>query len=454
VVELFTIAWSLMTRSSPMTTHPDAPTQPAPFVGVRNGGQDLDHHSAAYRESWPEIYDGIRQSKCPVAHSAHHGGFYLVSKYEDVATVARDDDTYSSAHDMDPADGYRLGVVIPPTPVHSGPIETDPPRLRDLREVMMKPLSPQAAKKWEPWLRDLTNHFIDRFIERGEGDLVVELGNPVPAIFTMQFLGLPLEEWERYAMPMHQVVYASPGTKELENAYMGIFGFLQGLQTALAERRDAPQNDFISEIVTASPQGAPLDDQEALSMAFLVVAGGVDTTTGLLASALDWLDTHPEERDRLARSPELIPRATEEFLRYITPVQGNARTVTGPCEIAGQALDQGDRVLLSWAAANRDPEAFDDPHEVKLDRHPNRHQAFGVGMHRCAGSNIARVMFAVMLEEVLRRLPDFTVDRTRAEPYADIATVNGWKSQPVSFTPGPSENTPDLSELSKSDPRL
>jgi cytochrome P450 len=423
-----------------MTIDQGARSEADPYVGARNGGRDLDHHSAEYRERWPEIYDEIRSSACPVAHSSHYGGFYILSRYQDVAEVARDDENYTSENDL--GQGPRQGITIPPTPVHSGPIETDPPRLGDLRNVLMKPLSPQASRKWEPWLRDITNHFIDRFIERGEGDLVADIGNPVPAIFTMRFLGLPLDDWEHYAGPMHQVVYASPGSKELEQAYQGIFKFLESLNAVLAERRKAPVDDFISEIVTAQTGGEPLSDQEALEMAFLIVAGGVDTTTGLLATALDWLELHPDERSRLAASPELIPNATEEFLRFFTPVQGNARTVVGGCAFRDQKFVDGDRVLLSWAAANRDPEVFEDPHTINLDRSPNRHQAFGIGMHRCAGSNVARVMFGVMLGEVLRRLPDYVIDRSRAEPYADIATVNGWKSQPVTFTAGPSENAP------------
>lgn len=423
-----------------MTIDQGARSEADPYVGARNGGRDLDHHSAEYRQSWPEIYDDIRQSGCPVAHSSHYGGFYILSRYEDVAGVARDDENYSSENDL--GQGPRQGITIPSPPVHSGPIETDPPRLGELRNVLMKPLSPAASRKWEGWLRDLTNHFIDRFIEKGEGDLVLDLGNPVPAIFTMQFLGLPTEDWKLYAMPMHQVVYASPGTKELEEAYGGIFQFLERLNAALAERRSNPTDDFMSDIVTARIDGEPLSDQDALEMAFLIVAGGVDTTTGLLASALDWLELHPEERARLAASPELIPQATEEFLRFVSPVQGNARTVVGECDVRGHKFADGDRVLLSWAAANRDPEVFEDPHSMNFERSPNRHQAFGIGMHRCAGSNVARVMFGVMLGEVLRRLPEYTIDRSKAEPYADIATVNGWKSQPVSFTVGPSENAP------------
>lgn len=363
-----------------------------------------------------------------------------MSSYADVAEVARDDDTFSSEHDLDPAEGNRGGIVIPPPPVRSIPIEIDPPRFRQFRQLLTKPLSPQAAKEWDPWVRQLTNHFIDRIIERGEGDLVLDIGNPVPAIFTMRFLGLPLDDWELYAMPMHQVVYASPGTKELEEAYIGILTFMVKLKEAIIERRDNPRDDFLSVIAQAIIDDEPITDQEAVEMAFLVVAGGVDTTTGLLASALDWLEQHPEERDELAADPELLPRATEEFLRYISPVQGNARTVAKKCEVNGQDLEEGDRVLLSWAAANRDAEVFEDPHEMDLHRFPNRHQAFGIGMHRCAGSNIARLEFGIMVEEILRRLPDFVIDRNQAKPYEDIATVNGWKSQPVTFTPGKSEN--------------
>lgn len=423
-----------------MTIDQNAPEVAGPYVGVRNGGRDLDHHAAEYRERWPEIYDDIRNSGCPVAHSSHYGGFYVVNRYADVAEIARDDETYSSENDL--GQGPRQGITIPAPPVHSGPIETDPPRLAQLRNVLMKPLSPSSSRKWEPWLRDLTNHFIDGFIESGQGDLVLNIGNPVPAIFTMQFLGLPLDDWEHYAMPMHQVVYASPGTPELEEAYLGIFKFLESLNAALADRRVNPANDFMTQIVQAEIDGEPISDQDALEMAFLIVAGGVDTTTGLLASALDWLEQHPQERARLAASPELIPKATEEFLRYVSPVQGNARTVVRECEFRGEKFVEGDRVLLSWAAANRDPDAFERPHEMNFERFPNRHQAFGIGMHRCAGSNIARILFGVMLGEVLRRLPDYVIDRDRAEPYADIATVNGWKSQPVTFTPGLNENAP------------
>lgn len=419
-----------------------------PFVGSQNGGRDLDHHSADYRESWPQIYDEIRESGCPMAHSTHYDGFYIASRYDDVAEVARDDDTYSSAHDLDPSEGNRGGIVIPPVPVRSIPIEIDPPRLKQFRKILTKPLSPQAAQAWEPWIRNLTTYFIDQIIEKGDGDLVLDIGNPVPAIFTMHFLGLPLNDWEQYAMPMHQVVYASPGTKELEEAFMGILAFMNNLSAAIEDRRDNPRGDFISEIAQSEIDGAPMSHQEAIETAFLVVAGGVDTTTGLLSTTLDWLDEHPDERDHLAKNPELIPRATDEFLRYMSPVQGNARTVTQKCVLNGQELEDGDRILISWAAANRDPEVFENPHEVDLARFPNRHQAFGMGMHRCAGSNVARVLFGVMLEEILRRMPDYRIDRQSAEPYADIATVNGWKRQPCTFSPGARENAqfPDENE--------
>jgi cytochrome P450 len=171
-------------------------------------------------------------------------------------------------------------------------------------------------------------------------------------------------------------------------------------------------------------------------MVQLVIFGGVDTTTGLIGSALEWLARHPEERDRLREHPGLIPRATEEFLRYFSPVQALARTATRDCVVGGRQVRAGERLLLSWASANFDEDAFDRPDEVVLDRSPNRHQAFGVGIHRCLGSNYARVEFAVVLEEVLRRLPDYAIDGTAARRYPSIAVVNGWVTLPATFTPG------------------
>ncbi len=202
------------------------------------------------------------------------------------------------------------------------------------------------------------------------------------------------------------------------------------------ERRAEPQDDLISVFVTMEVDGKLLTDEQILGMCNLVIAGGNDTTTSLLANAFAWLAEHPEQRAWLAEDLSRIPIACEEFLRYYTPTQGLARTVTTDVEIGGQLLNAGDRVLLSFAAANQDPEFFESPDEILLDRWPNKHQAFGLGLHRCLGSNLTRLEFRVVLEEVLARMPDFQVDLGNSHRYPNIGIVNGWNDMPATFTPG------------------
>jgi len=144
----------------------------------------------------------------------------------------------------------------------------------------------------------------------------------------------------------------------------------------------------------------------------------------------------PPARRFLAEDFSRLPLACEEYLRWVTPVQGMARTVTRDCEFAGQPLRKDDRAWISWASANLAPELFDEPEQIKLDRSPNRHSAFGLGIHRCLGSNLARVVWRIVVEQVLTRMPDYELDLSAAERYPSIAITNGWKYTPVTFTPG------------------
>ncbi len=174
-----------------------------------------------------------------------------------------------------------------------------------------------------------------------------------------------------------------------------------------------------------------------LTQVFPLIAGGLDTTTSLFLNAVVHLSQHPALRQQLIDHPELRPAATEEMLRFYTPVQGLARTVTRDCPFGDVEMQRGDRVLLSYGSANRDGRAFPDPDEFVVDRFPNRHFAFGIGIHRCIGSTFARMEFGVMLDEILERLPDFHVDQSRAQQYPIIGLVNGYISVPATFTPGP-----------------
>lgn len=279
-------------------------------------------------------------------------------------------------------------------------------------------------------------------IESGTCDLVDDILNPVPAITGLSLLGLPTDNWKDFSDTVHTMVHTPPDSEgdfaatEATQKLMELFGVVAA---TIAARRGNPTDDLISVLTQVEIDGAPLSDERLLEIISLVIFGGVDTTGSLLSSVLHWLDENPAERARLADDPELIPQAGEEFLRYFSPVQGLARTATADCVIGDQQIRKGDQLFLSWASANFDPELFPSADEVELDRFPNRHQSFGIGAHRCLGSNLARLEYRVVLEEVLRRMPDYRI--TGAEPFRSIAVVNGWVTLPTEFTPGQREGT-------------
>jgi len=299
-------------------------------------------------------------------------------------------------------------------------------------------LNPKAVQAFRDAARDFTALLVDRHIENGAMDLMLDLANPLPAILTMQLVGLPLDEWKKFADPFHAYPSSRPGTPQFRQAIDGI-GWVHGQLGALAEvRRREPRNDLASDIVRAKqPDGRPYSHDEVVELLVQVVAGGVDTTTSLAASAFWHLHACPGDRAALIADPSLVRSATEQFLRFYTPVQTQARTVTRDCEIGGEAIAAGERMLLSLASANRDDREFEEADRFRIDRSPNLHAAFGLGMHRCVGSHFARLLFEAMLCAVLDRVPDYTVLEAGAERYHSIAAVNGWATLPVRFTPGP-----------------
>lgn len=315
------------------------------------------------------------------------------------------------------------------------PLELDPPRFTAFRKLLNPLFSPSASERWRPFVRQAADFMIDKVCEAGECDLVNDIASPVPAMLTMRMLGLPLDDWEDVATPFHEISWAVPGSEMYERAIGGIFRVLGRLSAELQTRRVEPADDILTFFTTAEIDGQLLTEEEILKICFLMLIGGVDTSTGLLSHALAWLSQHPDERQRLIDEPDLLPKATEEFLRWASPAPALARTVTAETELGGQKLCPGDRLLLLWGSANQDEEVFDDPDQVDLDRWPNRHQAFGLGAHRCLGSNLGRIQFQEVLMAVLTRIGDYTVDLSAAEHYPSLGQVNGYTTLPARFTP-------------------
>ncbi|MFY1634015.1 cytochrome P450 [Solwaraspora sp. WMMB335] len=410
--------------------------------GTTTGGRkrvtvDLDQHSATYREHWPQISDDLLD-RCPVAWTEAYGGVWVVSGHQDAVRVLREWTTFSSYQDHHDPTSPRRGTSTPPQPQLSVPLELDPPASTVYRRLLSGPFSPQQARQREPFIREITTACLDRITESGAADLVAALTNPVPAIVTLDILGLPLPLWERYAWAVHRIVHSPPASAQASRAAAAVGDMMADVGQTVVRRRTDPTDDLISLLATATgDDGRLLPLDHVISACGLVIAGGVDTTTALVSHALHWLHRHPAQRERLIAEPARIPVAVEEFLRVAAPVQFMTRTATRDVELGGQRIAAGERVMVSFAAANRDPAVFDCPAQVRLDRTPNRHLAFGSGVHRCVGAHLATVQAVVMLQEVLRRIPDYVIDEDRVERYPSIGVVNGYVNLPATFTPSP-----------------
>lgn len=395
----------------------------------------FDHNSAEHAADAAGSYRQLRTQN-PVAYTEAHGGYWVLSGYQAVFDAARNDDVFSSARSSHGGEG--LTVTIPKTPMHHHiPIEIDPPDFRKYRKILNAITSPAAIVGLIPRIQHHTTWFIDRIIEEGRCDFAEIIG--VPAITTVEWLGLPTEEWARYSFQHRTVLSAPKGSPDYVKATEVDLPYLTDqVRDVIAARRGQPEDDIISYLLAQEVDDRPVTDLEVFSMVELLLAGGTVTTTSLVSQALVWLYRHPDLRRRLIDEPDRRERAIEEFLRYFSPTQALARTITTDTEFHGCPLRAGDRALLAWASANRDPAGgFEQPDELDIVRWPNRHLAFGVGIHRCAGSHVARALANEMIGQILDRMPDFAVDTEKMVPFLNQGANTGFSSIPVTFTPGP-----------------
>ncbi|GAA3391844.1 cytochrome P450/oxidoreductase [Cryptosporangium minutisporangium] len=400
---------------------------------------EFDHHAPEFTIDPVRPYAELR-AECPVAWTESYGGHWVTTRYEDIARIARDDATFSSAR----GDVDGIAFVIPESKaLPQYPIELDPPESTPYRELINPLLSRSAVDALVPMIAKHVTEVIDGFIEDGSADLVHQLTNPVPTAVTLDWLGFPREDWKRLAGPIHDLFAAIPGS-ERERRGGEALGFMgDRIFQLMNDRRAEPTSDAISWLVRqVKPSGEPFTDDELGSVIFLLIAGGVDTTTSLTGSTLVHLAQHPEDRERLIREPALLDVATEEFLRKFAPSQSMARTIMKDTTIGACPVMRGERVLIPWIAANHDPEVFPEPEKVVLDRDPRGHLSFGIGTHRCAGAHLARAMFREMITQVLERLPDYTLDPVGATPTESWGNQSGWDAIPVTFTPGRKRGIP------------
>jgi cytochrome P450 len=376
----------------------------------------------------------LREST-PVAWSDAHGGFWAISRDEDVRRVFKDHATFSSART--PEIG-GTAHVIPPVPdlVPQVPEELDPPDFHPVRRLLNGVLSPKAVEAMRPTVNYWATRFVDEIIEQGSCDLVYDLTSPLPGAVALGWLGFPEQDWREISQAYHDFLGYPHDHPRAVAAFQRVATLDDQILELIAARRAHPCDDVISYLIAQEVGGALIETRTVHGMISLLIGGGVDTTSSLMTSTLVHLSEHPDQRRELIDDPSLWDTATEEFLRRYPPIRSHARTVTRDVELGGCPMRRGDRVLISERSACHDAEAFPNPDAVVLDRFPNRHVAFGLGIHRCPGMHLARLQYRECMIQVLTRMPDYIVDTERLAQYPVQGSVAGWSNAPATFTPG------------------
>jgi cytochrome P450 len=320
------------------------------------------------------------------------------------------------------------------------PLEIDGSEHRKWRRLLDPMFAPKQVARLEDSVRDLAAELIDKFATTGHADLAEQFCVPLPCLTFLRLLGAPVEDLDFFLEFKDGVIHPRGETLEEVNANMAVAGgkLLEYFSVFLAKRRQEtePADDIISALLRSEVEGQPLSDLELLNILFLLMFAGLDTVTSSMSCTFAWLAQHPMERQRLADDPSLIPAAVEEIMRYESPVPSGMRYADQE-DIdlgGGLVIHKGEAMHPIWAAANVDPNAFDDPMTVDFGRRPN-HIVFASGLHRCLGSHLARLEMRLAVEELLKRIPDYSVAPGEELVYDNIA-VRNVTYLPIAFQPG------------------
>lgn len=387
----------------------------------RRAASQWDPLSDRAREHPDEVHTELR-ARCPVAYSDTFGGFWALTKFADIEAAAKDPDTFSSEQRF-----------ILPTPDTGGvrwkPLQADPPEHFKYRSVLQPFFARGRVRSYEPRIRELAVRLIEDGGRPEDADLCSLLAIPLTGGVLCMFLGFPDSDWSKLKeWTSAQIQAANAGDREGAAAVMReLATYVADLRAArLAAPRPA-EDDLMSALLAATVDGQPIGAPDIEGMFKLLMGAGHETTSHGLANTLRHLAEHPADQQRLRDDPTLIPGAVEEVLRYWGPVGGLVRTTTRDVEVRGTTIPEGEVVALMWASAGRDEEVHDDADVCRIDRENTRHLAFGAGVHRCIGADLARIQIRVAVEELLARTSRFVL---RGEPKR-----RGWPSVGTSVLP-------------------
>jgi cytochrome P450 len=377
------------------------------------------------------VYARLRAAG-PVAWSQAWGGYWVAICHPEVTAAANRPETFWTSAVL--ADGTLQGVSIPALGQTRGmlPLELDPPECLEYRRLLAARYSAATVRARLPELRELAARCVDEVIDAGSCDIVEALTLRLPGIVMMRDIGLPESRWRDIGSMLRRALLRAP--HDLDGAREGALLVCQEVVEAIEAHRGARATaggGIIGELMRSHVGAARVADDEIVSMVYLLLLG-VDPTSTLTATALWYLARHPGLRARLTADLSLVPRAAEEFLRWVSPVQATSRVAGSEVELGGRVVHSGDRVLLIWASANRDEAVYRDADSIDVDRGA-RHLAFGGGIHYCLGAHLARAMFTVMVEEVVTRMPDYRVVEDAVAWFPDLSAVYGVTALPITY---------------------
>jgi cytochrome P450 len=350
-----------------------------------------------FEDPYPAYWFMLGQA--PVYRSERHG-LWALSRFEDVQRAARDWETFSSTGGVDLSGS--VGLLG-----EGGFLGMDPPRHDVLRRVVRAHFTPKGIAALEARVAVHVDSLADSVLDRGECDLAVELARPLPVRMICALLGFPERDDEDLGRWFDAMVRRNPGSAEIPtDARTAADAMRAYIDEAAAMRASRPGDDVLSGLV-ASQRSREISESERTGICVLLFLAGISTAAGLISTGLHLLGEDPDQRAALVRDPFGIPAAVEELTRFVSPVQALARRTTRDAVLHDVRIPQGERILLVYGAANRDPRRFDDPDELDLGRDQGRHLGFGEGIHFCLGAPLARRQMRLVLERLLPRIPNY-----------------------------------------------
>ncbi len=385
-----------------------------------------------YLDPW-DRYRWMRDNAPAYWDESADGGLWGITRYDDIMTIAKTPELFCSGKSSRPERDSWIPSMI----------NLDEPLHKRRRSIVNRGFTPRRIQDQETKLRALTIELIDSVIEQGECDFVRDIARWIPMVAIGDMLGVKPEdraqllEWSDWMLGGGELAEVMDDAERREKQSTYSQGYFAYQAAVIADRRNDPQDDLVSLLISGEVDGERLDDMAILQESLLILIGGDETSRHVMTGGLEQLILNPDQMQKLLDDPGKIEVAVEEMIRFVSPIVNMNRTVTRDTELHGEKLKEGDRVLLLYAAANRDERTFEDPDRFDVERWPNRHVAFGgYGVHHCLGASLARLELGILFEEVLSRMPDIRLASEEPLKRRPNNFITGIEEMPVKFSPG------------------